>query len=201
MNEAKADRVDARLLEVRIVEVVSGRGRSVTLSSVRCPVRGRSSAVEACAECRQGGGIAQDALARGEYLGCGSRPPGSRPGAGEGRTVGELMRRTAVAVRASVLRDVAADALRAHGVPAAPVVDGEGRPIGVVTEAALLRAPPGSRVADAMSRVSLSVHDAASVGQAASLVAAHGGDPVAVVSGDGVIVGVVAAVELVAWLT
>ena len=63
----------ARLLEVRLVEVISGRGRSVTLSSVRCPVRGRSAAVEACVECGTAGGIAQDALARGDYVCCGAR--------------------------------------------------------------------------------------------------------------------------------
>ena len=40
-----------RLLEVRTVDVVTGRGRSITLSSVRCPVRARSAAVEECAHC------------------------------------------------------------------------------------------------------------------------------------------------------
>ena len=65
MNDAHADRVDGRLLQVRIHEVISGRGQRVTLSSVRCPVRARSSAVEACAECSESGRIAQDALARG----------------------------------------------------------------------------------------------------------------------------------------
>lgn len=201
MNEAHADRVDARLLEVRIVEVISGRGQSVTLSSVRCPVRARSSAVEACAECSEGGRIAQDALARGEFLGCGSGA-GDGPGRGAGmrRTVGEVMRRAAVAFRAGVARDAAADTLRARGVSAAPVVDGDGRPIGFVGEADLLRAAPGGTVADAMTRVALAVHDAAPLGRAAALMAAHGADRVAVVSADGVIVGVLAAAELVGWL-
>jgi CBS domain-containing protein len=201
MNDPPADRVDARLLEVRIVEVISGRGQGVTLSSVRCPVRARSAAVEACAECSEGGRIAQDALARGEFLGCGSGSRNAREGrAGPRRTIGEVMRRASVAIRAGVQRDAAADALRERGVPAAPVVDGDGRPIGFVAEADLLRAAPGATVADAMTSVALAVHDAAPLGRAAALMAAHGADRVAVVAGDGVIVGVLAAADLVAWL-
>ncbi len=201
MNDAHARRADARLLEVRIVEVISGRGQSVTLSSVRCPVRARSSAVEACAECGAGGRIAQDALARGEFLGCASTPArGPERRTGARLAIGDVMRRSAVAVRAGLQRDAAADALRAHAVPAAPVVDGDGRPIGFVSEADLLRAAPGGTVADAMTRVALAVHDAAPLERAAALMAAHRADRVAVVSGDGVIVGVLAAADLVAWL-
>jgi CBS domain-containing protein len=199
LTDALARRADARLLEVRLVEIVSRRGRSVTLSSVRCPVRDRSSAVEACAECRQAGAIAQDALARGEWLGCGAPREEARAGRSE-RRVGEVMRRSAVALRATLPRDEAADALRARGLASAPVVDGDGRPIGVVAEADLLRAPPGTTAADAMARVALAVHDAAPVARAAALMATHRADAVAVVAGDGVIVGVLSASDLVAWL-
>ena len=52
------------------MEVITGRGRSVTFSSVRCPVRGRSAAVEECAHCDDSEGLAQDALAHGEWLCC-----------------------------------------------------------------------------------------------------------------------------------
>ncbi len=201
MNTRSAERADARLLEVRMVDVISGRGMSVTLSSVRCPVRGRSAAVEACAGCRGGGAIAQDALSRGEFLAC--DPGRERSGDGlatEGASVGAVMRRTAVAVRDTVSRAVAADALRARGLPAAPVVDGDGRPVGLVTEADLLRARPGAKVADAMSRVALAVPEGAALGRAAALMAGHGVDRLAVVASDGVVVGVLTSADVVAWL-
>lgn len=202
MNESPAKRADARLLEVRIVDVISGRGASVTLSSVRCPVRGRSSAVEACADCGPGGAIAQDALSRGEFLACPGRP-GDGPGGPariERATVGAVMRRSAVAVRTTVARSVAADALRARGVPAAPVVDGEGRPVGFVSESDLLRARPGAKVADAMTRVALAVPEGATIARAASLMAGNGVERLAVVAPDGVVVGVLTSTDVVAWL-
>src|SRR5512138_3716298 len=132
----------ARLLEIRTIEIVSGKGRPFVLSSVRCPARGRSTPVEECAHCDGSDGVAQDALARGAYLACRGPVPAVRPGAAPGghTAVADVMRRAAVAVRAGVARSVAADALRARGLAAAPVVDGEGRPIGVVAESDLLRA-------------------------------------------------------------
>ncbi len=202
MKEALAGRADARLLEVRMVDVISGRGASVTLSSVRCPLRGGSSAVEACAECGGGGAIAQDALSRGEFLACGGGPddhPGITPSV-QRATVGAVMRRVAVALRTTAGRSVAANALRARGVPAAPVVDGDGRPVGMVSESDLLRARPGATVADAMSRVALAATEGASVASAASLMHANGVDRLAVVAADGVLVGMLTSGDVVAWL-
>jgi CBS domain-containing protein len=197
-TDSEASRAAARLLEVRTIEVVSGRGRSITLSSVRCPVRGRSAAVEECAHCARSEGLAQDALAKGEWLRC--RSGAAEDGVARGPVVREAMRRTSLALRPGVTRSVAADALRARGQGAAPVVDGEGRPVGVVGEAELLRARPGARVADAMARVVLSVAEGAPLSRAAALMAAHQLDRVAVVSGDGTVVGVLSALDLVAWL-
>ena len=189
----------ARLLEVRTVEVVTGRGRSVTFSSVRCPVRGRSAAVEECAHCDESEGVAQDALARGEWLCCQAPAPVEASGDGEGPPVRAVMRRTALALRPGLGRGTAADALRARGQPSAPVVDGEGRPLGVVGEADLLRAGPGRKVADAMARVALSVPETAPLSRAAALLVSHGLERIAVVSADGVVVGVLSALDLLGW--
>lgn len=200
MHREPQARTARRLLEVRTVEVISGRGRSVTLSSVRCPNRGRALAVEECAHCGDGDGIAQDPLARGEYLSCASPVPGRSGGAGEGALVAEVMRRSSVAFRPGVTRGVAADALRSHGTAAAPVVDGEGRPIGLVSEADLLRTGRGARVLDAMAKVALSVPETAPLGRAASLMAEHRAERLAVVSDDGVVVGMLTAMDVVRWL-
>lgn len=191
-----------RLLEIRTVDVVSGRGRSITLSSVRCPRRSRSAAVEECAHCGESSGVARDAVARGEYLWCRVSAPawheGARPA--ELALVGEVMSRTSVALRAGVGRAIAADALRARGALSAPVVDGEGRPVGLVSEADLLRSKAGAKVSDAMVRVALCVPEAAPLSRAAALMASHGLDRLPVVSGDGIVVGVLTAMDVVAWL-
>jgi CBS domain-containing protein len=198
MSEVTEAQASARLLEVRTIEVIAGRGRSITLSNVRCPVRERSAAVEECAHCGQSDGLARDALARGEWLSC--RAPYAAEPAGDEPLVRDVMRRAAVALRPDVARSVAADALRAHGQPSAPVVDGEGRPVGFVGEAELLRGRSGTRVADAMLRVALAVPEAAPVARAAALMTSHRVDRVAVVSGDGVVVGVLSALDVVGWV-
>lgn len=186
------------LLEIRTVEVITGRGRSVTISSVRCPIRSRSAAVEECAHCGHSAGIAQDVLAHGEWLAC--RVDGARDERTEGPPVRAVMRRTSVAVRPGLSGAIAAAALRARGQPSAPVVDGEGRPLGIVAEVDLLRGKPGAKVSDAMTRVALSVAEGAPLPRAAALLAANGLERLPVVSADGVVVGVLSALDVVKWL-
>ncbi len=198
MDQKTEARAPARLLEVRTVEIVSGRGRAIALSNVRCPVRGRTAAVEECAHCARSEGLARDALARGEWLCC--HAPHELEASGEGPRVRGVMRRASVALRPGVSRSVAADALRAHGQASAPVVDGEGRPVGVVGEADLLRARPGTKVADAMARVALTVSETAALSRATALMAAHRLERIAVVSDDGVVVGVLSALDVIGWL-
>ncbi len=190
----------ARLLEIRTVEVVTGRGRAIALSSVRCPLRKRSSAVEECASCRGGGGVARDALSRGGYLACRGFGPVARGGARDCASVGDAMRGSAVALRPRLRCTVAADELRARGEQKATVVEGNGRPVGVVSEADLLRAPPAARVGDAMTRVALAVDDSVPLGSAASLMASHRLERLPVVSADGVMVGVLCASDVLGWL-
>jgi CBS domain-containing protein len=185
-----------RLVEIRTVEIVTGRGRSITLSSVRCPLRGGAAeAVDGCGPCGCGEAVGEDELARGWVRCAGEADPG--PG---GPQVRDAMGRVAVALRPALARDVAADALRARGQASAPVVDGEGRPVGIVSEADLLRARPGARVADAMERSGLAVTDAAPLSRAAALIVARGAERIAVVGADGALVGVLSALDVVAWL-
>ncbi len=51
-----------------------------------------------------------------------------------------------------------------------------------------------------MTRVALAVAETAPLSSAAGLLVAHGLERVAVVSGDGVVVGVLSALDVVAWL-
>ncbi len=119
---------------------------------------------------------------------------------GSGPPVRDLMRPSAVALRSGLAASAAAAALRARRQAGAPVVDGEGRPVGFVGVAELLRARPGAKVADAMSRVALSLPEDAPASRAASLLAEHGVERVAVVSTDGAVVGVLSALDVVSWL-
>jgi CBS domain-containing protein len=110
------------------------------------------------------------------------------------------MRRAAVAVRPGLAGATAAAALRARGQAGAPVVDGEGKPVGWVAEVDLLRARRGAKVADTMTRAALAVAETAPLSRAAALLAAHGLEHIPVVSADGVVVGVLTALDVVSWL-
>jgi CBS domain-containing protein len=80
------------------------------------------------------------------------------------------------------------------------VVDGEGRPVGIVGEAELLRARAGAKVADAMTRVALSVAETAPLARAAALMSSHAIERIAVVSADGIVVGVLSALDVIGWI-
>jgi CBS domain-containing protein len=198
MNDTIRGSAAPRQLEIGTVEVITGRGRSITLSSVRCPVRARTSPVEECAHCGRSAGIAQDVLARGAWVSCeapsAAEPPGASP------PVREVMRRAAVAVRPRLPAATAATALGTRGQPGAPVVDGEGRPVGWVAVAELLRARRGASVAEVMERAAIAVGEGAPLSRAAALLVANGLERVAVVSSDGIVVGVLSALDLVGAL-
>lgn len=185
-------------VEIRAVEVITGRRRSVTLSSVRCPVRARTSPVEECAHCGQSAGIAQDVLSRGEWVCCDASAVDGRATAWT--PVRAVIPRTAVAVRPGLAASTACAALRARGQPGAPVVDGEGRPVGWVSEVELLRARAGAKVSDVMGRGALAVAEGAPLERAAALLVSHGRERLPVVSSDGVVVGVLSALDVVGWL-
>lgn len=197
MNDAHRRAGGTRRVEIRILEVITGPGRSLVLPTVRCPERARTAVVEECAHCGQSGGIAQDVPAPGAWVSCDGRRLAARPG--EETPVRLALRRRGVAVRPGVPAAAAAAALRARGEPGAPVVDGEGRPLGWVGEAELLRASAGAKVSDAMTRVALAVAEDAPLGRAAALLAAHDVERLAVVSADGIVVGVLSALDVVAW--
>jgi CBS domain-containing protein len=194
-----------RLLEIHTVEVASGRGVPLKVSSVHCPPRHESVWVGACAVCGSGGDTPHDPLARGEYLACRCES-GAVEIHLEGDTIADrtpvarVMQAEAVALRPDVTREAAATVLRARALLAAPVVDGEGRPIGAVREVDLLRSAPGSTVADAMSRVAMAVGEGASVGRAARVLSAERAEVLPVVGAGGTLVGVLTAHDVLAWM-
>lgn len=75
MTNAPDTAPSERLLEIRTVDVITGRGRLLTLSSVRCPLRSRTAAVEECADCVRSAGVAQGALAQWSA----AAPPSTSP--------------------------------------------------------------------------------------------------------------------------
>ncbi|GAA3031049.1 hypothetical protein GCM10020000_04880 [Streptomyces olivoverticillatus] len=128
------------------------------------------------------------------------------------RTVSDVMTQTVVAVSRNAPYKEIARTLSEWKVSAVPVLEGEGRVIGVVSEADLLAASradvarpeqlgdlakAGARTAeDLMSTPAVTVHADATVAEAARIMARKGVKRLPVVDAEGMLAGVVSRADL-----
>ncbi len=89
-----------------------------------------------------------------------------------------------------------------------PVVDREGRPVGMISKSDLLRssyealqgkAPP-TKVGEVMAPLALTIKHNAPISQAAALMAYEGVHRIPIVSDDGRVVGILSTIDVVRWL-
>ncbi len=134
-----------KLLEIRTLHVLSGSGETTEFRSVRCPSRGRSVPLEECLACVESAGVVPAPAGRLDQVSCRGAPsPGwsavSRPAVEIDRTpVSAVMTARVLAVRPDVGLEALAALLLDRGIGGAPVVDQEGRPVGVVSKTDLIR--------------------------------------------------------------
>jgi CBS domain-containing protein len=136
------------------------------------------------------------------------------------RTVGEVMTATVVTVPESATYHTVVDLMLSHGISAVPVVDSEGRVVGVVSEADLLykvefadREPArhlierrrtrdgrikalGTVAADLMTQPAITIGATETVGAAAALMSQRNVKRLPVVDANGVPVGIVSRRDL-----
>lgn len=211
MPVASPPHLRARALPVHSLEIRSAGGRWSSLSSVRCLDRQQSIPLESCLDCERSGGLTDAPAGPERFVGCHGAGPALRraaPGAADpepslaDRTpVAELCARGAVAVRSDLPLAEVGPLLLERDLDAVPVVDGEGRAVGIVSKTDLLRpAGPDARVFDAMTHAALTVGEGAPVSEAAALMSAQGVHQLPVVDGRGRVVGLVGALDLLRWL-
>lgn len=132
------------LLDIQKLHVLSGDGQIAEQLRVRCPIQARTVTFEQCLSCSESGGIARDATGRIEYASCRQAGAGAEarrdaPGAVMNHTpVSAVMTTDVFAVRPDVSLEALMDVLLERGIGGAPVVDEEGRPVGVVSKTDLL---------------------------------------------------------------
>lgn len=132
------------------------------------------------------------------------------------------MTRGAVTVRADTSQEQLVTLLLDQGISRVPVVDADGRPIGVVSKTDLViaqhergdtevsQADAGGRdrhihevggiVRDIMTPVAFTLPETISVGEAARRLLADNVHAVPVVSSDNRVIGVLSATDIVAWV-
>jgi len=138
------EHTDSQRLVIRPVRTLSGDGEVSTTLTVWCPRKAQALEVDTCADCERCHGWVLDPTDRDSFLMCN---PGEEkramPTANEetpGPAVREIMSKGARVVRPDVSVEAAADLMIEMGISGVPVVDKEGRPIGVLSKSDLVRA-------------------------------------------------------------
>lgn len=216
---AQGEAVDLRPVNSRARFTYLAEEQWETEVSFYCPLRDRAltrDECRACRECRAAeqpdiAGCAHPAARRfaGEALLRAPRPPSLA----DRTPLWQVMRPSVVCVRTSLVLDDLMSMFVSYDVRAVPVVDGDGRPVGVVSRSDLVehlcdaRGEAGSRspacpatVGDAMMCVAFTLCEDASLSHAAALMAYEGVHRIPVVSFDGKVVGIVTSMDVVRWL-
>jgi CBS domain-containing protein len=213
-TETQSQQPSGRGRDLPVITVeIAGTGATEVISAVVCPRDHRVLTVESCDVCGDGLGPTNDLTEHAGFIGC-----LASDGAGESRWAAEpgasaadrapvwaVMTRAVLAFRAELPLARARTLLLERELAAAPVVDEQARPIGIVTLRDIARAGEAAlagstRVGDVMVRRAICVSERAPLSEAAALMAFEGVDHAPVVSAKGTVVGVVTAHDLVRWL-
>ncbi len=195
-------------LPIRIRRTVSGRDDVDRSSVVYCPRARTSRALESCSECERCDGVVVDD-ARRRFILC--KPDASPPHplkrilptAADVTRIGDLLGREVVCVAHALGIEAAAATFLARNLSGAPVVDDDGRPLGMLTRSDLLRAtvePTGARtVGDAMMPIAFALGENDSLTHAAALMATESVQHLPVIGDYGRVVGMLSTLDVTRW--
>ncbi|WP_437737529.1 CBS domain-containing protein [Sorangium sp. So ce1335] len=159
---------------IRSARIVGDDGEESVVATVHCPLKERSTTVPECESCRRFHALHFDAAARTTSVVCHSDPatPGAErvdPLRGVGRPLdpetplADIMTRNVVCVRPEVTVDEIMALLVRHGISGMPVVDAEGKPVGLVSRADVLRAAQERGDTEESERVTLRPDEVAQI--------------------------------------
>lgn len=222
-------RQPSKSLEIRFRQTLSGDEATTWRATVCCPGQGRSLDLTDCLSCEE---FVEMSLDPGEQRGVLKCHPSKAPtprssqqdafergsASSAGRKLAMLADSTPISALISgnvycVREDVSVQALAAllieGGFSGVPVVDEGGKPIGVVSQADLVRHhyesgtashEPPSTVSDIMTDVSLTLNEGASVSEAAVLMALKSIHRIPVLDPMGQVVGILSPLDVLYWL-
>jgi predicted transcriptional regulator len=139
-----------------------------------------------------------------------SNPEGDNAASSQGRAadlvpVSEIMTKDVIAVRPELGMEALEELFLANGISGAPVIDDDGRPIGVVSKTDLLacmKTPSGGekKVRDVMMQTAFCLVEHESIAKAAGLMAFEGVHRVPVVGARGMVTGLISPLDIMRWL-
>jgi CBS domain-containing protein len=208
-------------LEVRVRQTLAADGTTSSYSTVYCPRQLRTLRVNECVECEEYIGLSFDREERTALLHCyesgGPSPRQSlrrflAAGQPEGWLrrfreradsipVSRIMSLNVLCVTEDVKLRALADCMLSRGLSGVPVVDGDGKPVGVVSKTDLLRhGTDDGRVSEIMTSMSFTLHEDQSISKAAALMAYEGVHRLPVIDEAGKVVGILSSLDILHWL-
>jgi CBS domain-containing protein len=196
---------DIHELRVHVQSTLAGDGIR-TLRQVLCPRTGTFRRLDACEQCPRL--IRIDRRQSGAFLMCdvagAPAPPAPRTESASTTCVRELMAHDVICVSPAMRVSEVVRLLDQSDISGAPVVDERGAPIGIVSKTDLLRAwsrpSAEDRVAEIMTPLTFGVAEDTSIARAAAMMAYEGVHRMVVLSNDGVVVGLLSALDLARWI-
>jgi CBS domain-containing protein len=192
-------------LPVRSRVIMTGSATETSASLVTCPLARASVGIERCRECERFEGRRR--VDGQSHVSCCVRtppapsPPRKRlPNAADLVPVGSLLAPDVVCLAEALSVAEATAVMLARNLSGAPVVDENGRPVGILTRSDVLRAGPEARVLEAMMPVAFALAESDSLARAAALMAAEHVQHVVVVGDHGRVVGLLTALDATRWL-
>jgi CBS domain-containing protein len=224
--------MSSRELAIRVRRTETNRWQGDPELTVRCPLVQSSVGVEVCAECGRREQISINPEKGEPYVRCRvpaelDRTPLESPQAAwaklletehvfssllERTPVSRLMTSDVTCVSPSLQVEELTELLLSRRISGAPVVNGKGHPVGMVSKTDLVREHyvserftedqslrPGV-VRDVMTPTSIQLAETATLGQATALMAQEQIHRLPIVSEDGDVVGILSALDVVRWL-
>jgi CBS domain-containing protein len=207
-------------LDVRTRRTLHSDWREEETSFVPCPVTGGSRSLEQCRTCERNSGLVHDSEGHA-FVVC--RASGIEPvpeviprfdPSWQRLTVGEVMATEPLCIHADVKLPEVVALLVEHGISGAPVVDDDGKPIGMVSKTDLVMEdyeeaedkelgswtglPPHSKklARNIMTQGAVTISDRAPLAEAVVRMADHGVHRLAVVDTAGALVGVLSTLDV-----
>src|SRR5262249_21953949 len=222
-------------LDIRTRRVVAPDGTEVARLTIFCPRRRQSLEVEECRNCESCEEIIIDSSERNSAVRCKAdfeNQPGSSVGelppqlvSGDARLalrtpVLNLMTRNVICIRSDVTVNELIMTLFENGISGAPVVDADGKLLGIVSKTDLLRDsyervelaeensgrhPHGGSenrpcVRDLMTSSVSALPESATIAEAAALMALEGVRKVPILDAKEQVVGIISASDVLTWL-
>lgn len=196
-------------LPIRSREIVEPGLPPSTVNTVHCPKRDAAATVKECLLCPDCVQLAT--TGRGQCVICEidpaevtAAPPlrrrARRPSESDRTPLSAVMTANTVCVSPDLSVQELIALLVGRGFSGAPVVDSDGKPIGVVSKSDLLDDKLEGLVRDVMMPIAFTLPESASLSHASALMAYENIHRIPVVGIDGAVVGIVTSLDIVRWV-